>query len=487
MMIKLVTPGSYDFGEPMSQQIKIARSGLHGDDLKQLVKRAGNDVMHLLHSLRFAPGEIPVHVIALGCTESFGPNRNGDGFKAACCRKYHDTFVKHAHWFRNHRNKDKERSYGIIKASAFNEAMGRIELIAALNGTKEAAERNGGLVADEEMEKLARREPFDVSMAAAVPEDVCSSCGNHAKSRNDYCSEAMCKHGGLRHNIGKVFEDGHVLHADNPDPQWFDLSSVVRRADRIAMVLGRADEKMAMCKAASSHSTGGAELAELAGVTYPMWMRFEGPWDDPRIVGQLKIASRLIDREQAPAMEACSSAFSDEVQPVCPETADLRKSGIKLGHALAALAELDCLLPPHDFLQLVHGKSVEKTAVDAVCGQLGSVFDALSGMPDLELRLQSSPYLPEYLTTEAARSWAQKQASAWSLSRPLLVERLQLSVLRQAKPRPPRHKQASGNTAAAAGLAREYALYQLGFLYAKQGSADLDYLEDMVVAANRSR
>ena len=489
-MIKLITPAAYDFAEPVSQLIKLSSHGLVGEDMRQLVKRAGASVMEQFNKLAFAPGEVPVHVIALGATESTGINRNGDGFKAASCRKYHPTFVKNARWFRHHSNKRKNRSYGIFKASMYNEDMGRIELIAALNGTKEAADRNGGLVADEELEKLANNEAFDVSMAASVPLDVCSSCGHKSASRREYCDESSgCPHGGLKHNIGKVFEDGHHLHADNPDPNWFDLSSVIKRADRIAMVLGRADEKEeALQKAAACQSIiGGAELAERAGVTLPLWMQGEGPWDSPRITGQMKIASRLIDRELTADTAPPSlfqRAFLAEVQPPRTDLPNLRQGPVKLAHLLTALAEVDCLLPPVDFLSLLQGQPVEKVAADAVAARLPGVFSLLAELPDLEHRLQQNPYLPEYLTTESARHWAQKQASTWSLTRPLVVERLQRSVLRQAQDVPLREKQAS---TAADALAQEYALYQLGFLYAKQGSPDLDYLEELTVAANRAR
>jgi len=98
-------------------------------------------------------------------------NRNGDGFKEANCRRFHDTFVKHARWFRSHKNKlaEGDPHYGIIKASSYNDTMRRVELIALLNKTKSAADRNGGLVADKEMQKLANNESIPVSMACGLP------------------------------------------------------------------------------------------------------------------------------------------------------------------------------------------------------------------------------------------------------------------------------------------------------------------------------
>lgn len=75
----------------------------------------------------------------------------------------------------------------------------------------------------------------------------CSGCGHKAAHRKDYCDARICKYGGLKRNIGKVFEDGVHLHADNPDTKFFDISGIYneqtlspeRQADRIAYSLGR--------------------------------------------------------------------------------------------------------------------------------------------------------------------------------------------------------------------------------------------------------
>jgi len=238
-MIKITSPDSQDFGVPAVEMVKQSSRGLRGDDLKSFIKRAGHEFADKLRDVNVAPGEQLVHLIAIGATESYGPNRNGDGFKSATCRKYHPTFVKHARWYRNHQNKDEAKSYGIIKMSAFNEAMKRIELLVALNGTKEAADRNKGLVADKEMQKIASgSNDWGVSMACRVPFDVCSGCGNKAANRSTYCTERNCKYGGCYNNLTKVAADGHVLHLDNPDPTWVDISDVYRPADRIAHAFG---------------------------------------------------------------------------------------------------------------------------------------------------------------------------------------------------------------------------------------------------------
>ena len=160
-MIKFISPSSWRLGVKVAEEVKFSQRGLIGDDLASFVKRAGNKLAERLRNMTFEPGEVPIHLIALGATESIGPNRNGDGFKEATCRKCHQTFVtklasrEGAYWYRDHSNQNPDKSYGIVKDSEYNEEMRRVELIVALNGTKEAALRNRGLVADDEMQKLA--------------------------------------------------------------------------------------------------------------------------------------------------------------------------------------------------------------------------------------------------------------------------------------------------------------------------------------------
>ena len=119
-MLKIITPGSWNFDEPIVQIVKVASGGLRGDDLRSFIKRAGHNFADKIQNIDLSPGEVPVHLIALGATEFYGPNRNGDGFTEATCKKYHDTFRKNARWYRNHKNKDTKNHQG--QESAWCEA-----------------------------------------------------------------------------------------------------------------------------------------------------------------------------------------------------------------------------------------------------------------------------------------------------------------------------------------------------------------------------
>ncbi len=167
-MKKIIPGDSWDFGDLGTQLIKLSSRGLRGDDRRAFVEKraASHAFVDYLDKISFHPGEIPIHKLAIGATEGYGANRNSDGFSEKDCREHHPTFVKFAYYYRHHKNKDPKKSYGVIKASAYNEKMKRVELLIAGNGTKEAAERNGGLVLpDKSIERLEQGEDVPGSMA----------------------------------------------------------------------------------------------------------------------------------------------------------------------------------------------------------------------------------------------------------------------------------------------------------------------------------
>jgi len=63
-----------------------------------------------------------------------------------------------------------------------------------------------------------------------VPYDVCSVCGNRAKTRAQYCDH-------LRSSMGKILSSGKKVYAINTQPKFFDLSIVKVPADPTASFL----------------------------------------------------------------------------------------------------------------------------------------------------------------------------------------------------------------------------------------------------------
>jgi len=477
-MLKIIPPGSYHFDDEPVQLVKVSSRGLQGIDRQRLIKRASAGILEKLARVQLKPGEELVHIIAVGATERYNANRNGDGFRIAACKRYHPTFKKYAKFYRSHKNRNPKKSYGVVKESFFNDAMSRIELLVALNATKEAADRNEGLVADEELEKLASGKEIPTSMSCLVPFDVCSSCGNKAKTRAEYCDESMCKHGGLKHNIGKVCDDGHVLHADNTKPKFFDISHVFRPADRISYVLGRVSdmEKAASCTAC------GAELADRLRMLEPTTFGYPDIFGSTatQLLAKMAAAERQVGRDTGVAR-----AFEPTVQPPAGDYPDVRKRE-KLAHVTRALADANCLLPITDFLALMTGMPAKQAAdvAQSVRAHLPGIFSRLLDDPDSADDLANNPYTPSpTVAPTRVRQWVAKHARAWSLDHDAVIERIQLAVLRDPTYKPQLRKVAS-HDARAEILAREYALYELAFLQNRGESADAELTRELVIRQN---
>lgn len=274
---KFISPAGWAFHQPIVSPIKLGRDGLFcgGNDRRTFLKRASNLFLPLLEQIKIAEDEVPLHVIALGATEKWGANRNGDGFLCQTCRDHHHTF-KNARWYYNHIHHDPRNSYGVVKAAVFNEEMSRIELLVALNAAKSAAERNEGKIAEKTLKLAGENKPIATSMGCRINYDVCSACGNKARTRKYYCDESKCAGGGCKHNLGKLVKlagDTHHLHVENPHPVWYDISDVsdTRPADKTAY--GTVADWM--CKAASAEGFAegysSSQSAELFGAAATIW------------------------------------------------------------------------------------------------------------------------------------------------------------------------------------------------------------------------
>ena len=486
-MLKIVDPGAWDFHDKVAQVVKVSSRGLRGADMSSFIKRAGYDFAHALAHTKLAEDEVPVHQIVVGATESFGPNRNGDGFPADVCEKYAHTFEKFGRIYRNHKNQDPNESYGRIIKAAFYPPMQRIELLIGFNGSEKTAAINGGKVADKELEKLARDEDLPFSMGCRVPYDVCSSCGNHARTRDDYCTGETCPHGGLRDNITKVASDGHILHAINTKPTFFDDSVVWRPADRTAYAFGRL-----LTKTAKACVMSGAELAIMESLTAPLELLLSAP--ESQMLTQesqdtYKLACQMA-REDAHWQKFAHvrTAFSPQVRNstfLLPtiSTAEDRQQ------ALAALAMHKIALPVREFIAMMIQDSTNADNVaPLVEAQLPGVFDRLIKTAAI---FQHNPYdVPEITPAQKWREWAAKLAADFSYSDLWIVRRMQLAALRNVAAPVKLAATHTLNCDSSCGeekLAQQYALYQLGFLRALQRAQDPEFskIASFTCASNR--
>lgn len=457
--IKAIPPGSYGFGCPVMSRIKLANNSLRGNDRQAFIKSAGHHFADLVKNAEWLPGDVPVHQIIMGCTEKFGVNRNFDGFKRAALRQYHDTFVKLARCYRNHANKRPDRSYGYIKYSWYNPQMDRVELVAVYNGTKEAAARNSGLVADLELQALEKDGDFPVSMATRLPWDQCSSCQHRARNRSEYCrgldEGGQCKDGGLRNRIGKYTGDpaAPLLHADNTfDLVFFDSSMVPRGADRTAHALG-------LLKAADFTKMGGAELAEALGIGLPLAFLAE---DD--VSGMVHIAAKLAAWED----ELEKTAADRWVMSMTPAEAgdfDL-PLGCKLGDALRALANYKIALPVEQFLRVVGGASEKLAAAASMArGYLPGIYNRLLDSGEIVPLIEEHTFTPrEPAATLTARDWAEKRAAQWSLADEHANNRLLAGALRK-RAASLDHGRVKWASDGAETIAKNYAVYKVQALH----------------------
>lgn len=147
-------------------------------------------------------------------------------------------------------NKDRSKGLGSIKASAYNEPMGRIELFIHVNEEK----------AKDELSRLEKEGEIPFSMATKVPYDVCTKCGAKRKNSED---PNQCEH--IRDELGKMASDGTVVGMLNPENNWFDISFVGRPADRIAWNL----------KIAAGEAIDSVKLAQAEGLWVPDYMAIE--------------------------------------------------------------------------------------------------------------------------------------------------------------------------------------------------------------------
>jgi hypothetical protein len=481
-MVKIITPSGWDWDRPVVLPVKVSSRGLVGDDRARFLKSASHVFLPHVDRLRekVAKDVEPVHVLSHGATEFWGPNRNGDGFDDDTCKKYAWTFEKFAHWHRNHKNKvaDGDPYYGHVIKAAHNQAMKRVELLVGLFKTKEAAEKHGpqARVADRELTKLASGKDLAVSMACRVPYDECSYCGNRARTRDDYCTEKMCKAGGCKDNLTRVVKVGgdlHHLHVKNDRPTWFDMSDVFRPADRTAYA-NKADW---LTKAAADGFDGNfgvssAKLAEDLGVTAPLAVLMAQdhsvlpcPWEHG-VDNQVKLAHGLDVLDRRPSLrlgDDVKRAFDHAVQGDFDVGRLGEPGSAACAERLAALADEKVILPLRDFARLVKKGELAPLA----SARLGGVYGRMIADGSLEERLLHNDFAMSTKTASYRdRCWAAREAKCFALDAERVGHARLLSAVRDLPVPGPGFGlvKSAGDDAAAEAMARDYACYKVAAL-----------------------
>lgn len=169
-------------------------------------------------SYKSEPGYTYVSALFLGANEFYGPNKNGDGFPEQELVNKHKTFLN-GHHFKHHKNDDPKKSYGTVDAVYYNPDMHRVEGIIKIDNDK----------SPDMISKIERGEHVPLSMACKVQYDVCSICGKKSTTVKDYCDH-------LKNHMCEILDDGRQVYAINPNPDFFDISEVIRGADPTACV-----------------------------------------------------------------------------------------------------------------------------------------------------------------------------------------------------------------------------------------------------------
>lgn len=245
MIIKSATfAGITKSGEPLVQVFHPE------DSITKVAGRMMPEVQDWLSTYKSDKKHIAVLINALGASEYYGQNSNGDYFSWAAlthdCRLHRgrphaiDSFTgkiipAHGYWtflnahaFAHHKNKDPNRAFGDVVLSVLNHKMKRVELVVILD--RDNAEKFGGSLA---LERILAGEYPSTSMGCKVPYDVCLICGNKSKTRHDYC-DCVKKTG-----MGRILPDGRRVGVDNPHPRFFDISFVFRGADKTSKMMSK--------------------------------------------------------------------------------------------------------------------------------------------------------------------------------------------------------------------------------------------------------
>ena len=289
------------------------------------------DIQGYINKAKPVPGKTQMLIDALGASEYWGQNVNGDLFPEAALA--HDgpdygarTFELYGHPFKHHVNKDPARAYGDKVAMArYHKPTGRVQLIVAYHNDK----------AKDIIEDVDEGNYPAVSMGAKVPYDVCTICGNRAKTRKDYCEHA-------KFMMNKILGDGRQVGVVNTMPKFFDISVVLIGAEKASHVL----KKVAFAKGAYSLSSAEA-WDKLSGV--------KGAAQTKDADIDKKVPSNVPKSEQVKPVSELMDAAADvknTESTISPEKLD-QMAGVPMKEIFSTLAALGIPLKPHEFQRIM--------------------------------------------------------------------------------------------------------------------------------------
>ncbi len=387
-MEKLIYTGSQDELMKMAGQLVTFFEDIRG------VKSASSNAFSEEMMRQYVPDDdhFAVHLIAMGCGEDYSFNKNGDFWPRAMLKKRHGSFVTNGHFFREHNNRDPKKRIGDVKASAWNDKMGRVELI--VHGDKRKAEP--------EYERAKAGKVSSYSMSCRVPYDVCSCCGNKAKRSSVYCDH-------LKHHMTQwIPKFAKFAYAENPEGTFFDISDVANPADRTANHIEYlfSPEESDMAKAASGIREGFlfSDLqAKVAGVSLPEEIALgcstpgRRAWMEKLATEETFIAKTIdfpLNQQTDPKIVFVKQAVTYGFDPLAIEDQQLEAfRTVEPGILFTELAKRAAVLPFLPFYAYTTGQTIKQSSEDPVYlwaseRMLPTMFrDALTRTADHEVEM----------------------------------------------------------------------------------------------------
>lgn len=366
------------------------------------MEKIASEALHFAKTIRPTPGKTKILVLAMGASEFYGPNRNGDGFRESELIKHHGTFKTNAHVFRSHVNKDPAKSLGRVIESFYNHDMHRVELILELDNDLAASE----------VSKIRQGKDVAVSMGCRIKYDVCSICGNKAPTRAEYC-----KH--LKYEMGDIYPDGRIVFADNPKPKFFDISIVVRPADKTGYML----KKIARDTRSNVVGPKSADLAIKVSALTVLSSYLRKAADIDKTISGVAIG---VDSKEIPTSDISdkekflSEKWISTLTPrVIAAYSEISPSKIKslsssdFSKVLNLLSREGVFLMTEEFLDLLFNKLLGRPSPEGLASKLLSlqqdIFSVLSKHPEIPASVIQDASLPTEL--ESSNSSAKEARS----------------------------------------------------------------------------
>ncbi len=396
-------------GEQTLQAAILWHNGRAFRDAHGGVTKHASEATDYIKNVVPEPGKTHLLVLALGSEETYGPNRNGDGFPERPVNakkgkgywvepgqeltKHYKSFEK-AHAFQHHQNRDPKKASGHVKKAFWNPKMHRVELLVVVDNKKDP----------EWVQRVNDGEFPAVSMGCRIKYDVCARCGNKAPTRATYCDHA-------KFALNQVNEDGSKNYVHNPSPDFFDISRVFRPADRTGYTL----KKVAHVYELRSS----AELGDIAALLEDKSAAIRKISDIDKVVrGENIGSSSHVDDADQNIIRKFRQYVAPRMDTNMPMSIIDKLSAYSPGVVLASLDKLGMELTTREFVRYMATKLANVQLDDVSLNQAVAlqphIYNVFSESPSLLDKIAATgvltPTTPEQVLVDLLRPYAEKRA-----------------------------------------------------------------------------